>query len=292
MSYYGIWIAVHVNLFHCVIVINLFFFVLLGFQVSEKEWPATGMCVLIHELKNSLMTLLILFCVPSVTTPPSLVFRLPSWSIEGGSGNETATPPRCSDMGVTFVFHLGMYFGSKMFMAISSTPPLSDFSSHKGSWSLETHRWPHAHQRGATDQWPGSCPPGSKVLLPVHAAGGGGEVVRPPLRPSDIKVRTKLCLILHPTFRPLCFYLLPFISSSPSLFLLPFLLPSFPSSLPSSSPLPPSLTSFPLPQAGCGGYACLASWCGHHGSEQRSLESGGRVYPRQDTLGEHHYMLK
>ena len=21
----------------------------LGFQVSEKEWPATGMCVLIHE---------------------------------------------------------------------------------------------------------------------------------------------------------------------------------------------------------------------------------------------------
>lgn len=38
MSYHGIWI-----------VINLFFFVLLGYQVSEKEWPATGMCALIHE---------------------------------------------------------------------------------------------------------------------------------------------------------------------------------------------------------------------------------------------------
>ena len=67
-------------------------------------------------------------------------------------------------------------------------------------------------------------------------------MVRPPLRPSDIKVRTKLCLMLRPTFRPLCFYLLPFISSSPSLFLLPFLLPSLPSSLPSFFPpflLPP-----------------------------------------------------
>ena len=185
------------------------------------------------KLKNSLVTLKISH-VPSVTTPPSLILRLPSWSIEGGSGNETTTPPRCSDMGVTFVFHLGVYFGSKMFMAVSSTPSLSDFSSHKGSWSLETHRWPHAHQRGATDQWPGSCPPGSKVLLPVHTAGGGGEVVRPPLRPSDIKVRTKLCLMLRPTFRPLCFYLLP------------FLLPSLPFSLPSLCPplsLPPLLLS-------------------------------------------------
>ena len=39
----------HLDCSTCKSLSNLFFFVLLGFQVSEKKWPATGMCMLIHE---------------------------------------------------------------------------------------------------------------------------------------------------------------------------------------------------------------------------------------------------
>ena len=151
--------------------------------------------------------------------------------------------------------------------------------------------------------------------MPVHAAGGGGEMVRPPLRPTDIKVRTEVCLCCdrsgdyHPSFNPLCSFLLlhlpPFLPLFPlflSLLLPPFVLLFIPSSLLSSLlspiPLPPIFLllfyppSLPLPQAGCGGHAFSASWCGHHGSEQCPLESRGGAYPRQDTLGEHHSLLR
>jgi len=85
----------------------------------------------------------------------------------------------------------------------------------EGHGAMATHGRSDAHQRGPANQRPQRRSSGRELLLPLHAAGGGGALARPPLQPTHVA-------------------------------------------------------------AGHQGHPGVAPRCGHHGSQQRPLESGGR----------------
>ena len=64
---------------------------------------------------------------------------------------------------------------------------LVGISSCQGPWSMASYRRLDANQCCPADQWSVSSPSRSQILMSVHSARGGGEMVCPTLWPADLQ---------------------------------------------------------------------------------------------------------